>query len=98
MKKQDKRKRNFVINYFCDMEKYRVEKNGSKVTIWNDTDGIGLQFTTGDSLQRYNSSIVIRDYSLSTEAAVKHLNEVQEQLTEYAATLYPKEFTPLKTE
>lgn len=77
-------------------EKYRVEKDGSKVTIWNDTDGIGLQFTVGDILQRYNSSIVVKGYSLSTEAAVKHLNEVQEQLTEYAATLYPKEFTKMK--
>lgn len=77
-------------------EKYRVEKDGSKVTIWNDTDGIGLQFTVGDILQRYNSSIVVKGYSLSTEAAVKHLNEVQEQLTEYAATLYPKEFKKMK--
>ena len=77
-------------------EKYRVEKDGSKVTIWNDTDGIGLQFTVGDILQRYNSSIVVKGYSLSTKAAVKHLNEVQEQLTEYAATLYPKEFTKMK--
>lgn len=77
-------------------EKYRVEKDGSKVTIWSDADGIGLQFTAGDSLQRYTSSLVLKGYSLSTEAAVKHLNEVQEQLTEYAATLYPKEFKEMK--
>lgn len=77
-------------------EKYRVEKDGSKVTIWSDADGIGLQFTAGDSLQRYTSSLVLKGYSLSTEAAVRHLNEVQEQLTEYAATLYPKEFKKMK--
>lgn len=80
------------------MKKYRVENDGSKVIIWNDADGIGLQFTAGGTLQRYTSSIVIKGYSLSTEAAVRHLDEVQEQLTEYAATLYPKEFAPLKTE
>lgn len=77
-------------------QKYRVEKDGTKVTIWNDTDGIGLQFTEGGTLQRYTSSLVIKGYDLSTEAAVKHLNEVQEQLTEYAATLYPKEFNSMK--
>lgn len=80
------------------MKKYRVENDGSKVIIWNDADGIGLQFTAGGTLQRYTSSIVIKGYSLSTEATVRHLDEVQEQLTEYAATLYPKEFAPLKTE
>lgn len=78
------------------MEKYRTEKNGSLVTIWNDTDGIGLQFTEGDTLQRYTSSIVLKGYSLSTEEAVRHLNEVQSELTEYASTLYPKEFAPMK--
>lgn len=80
------------------MLKYRVEKDGSDVTIWNDADGIGLQFTAGSTLQRYTSSIVVKGYSLSTETAVRHLDEVQEQLTEYAAHLYPKEFAPLKTE
>lgn len=77
-------------------QQYRVEKDGSRVTIWNDADGIGLQFKAGDRLQRYTSSLILKGYSLSTEAAVKHLNEVQEQLTEYAATLYPKEFKAIK--
>lgn len=79
------------------MEKYREEKNGSVITLWA-SNGVGIQFKEGDSLQRYTHSIVIRDgYSLSTEEAVKEMNDTANELSEYAATKYPKEFAPLKT-
>lgn len=79
-----------------DME-YRTEKNGNLITLWDDQEGIGLQFKEGESLQRYTSEIVIKDTAiLSTEDGIAHLSKVQEALTAFAEAQYPKEFTPLK--
>lgn len=78
------------------MEKYTEERNGSIITLWA-SNGVGIQFKEGDSLQRYTHSIVIRNgYSLSTEEAVKEMNDTANLIVEYAATRYPKEFAPLK--
>lgn len=76
---------------------YREEKQGKTITLWDNTEGIDLQFQEGETLQAYTSSQVIKDASLaSTESGLQHLNEVTERLQEYAAQHYPKEFAPLK--
>ena len=78
------------------MEKFRTETDGKQITIWNDTEGIGLRFTEGETLQEYKTGIVIKDTALlSTEEGVRHLTEVQAELTAYAKEHYPKEFAPL---
>lgn len=76
--------------------KYRTEKNGNLITLWNDAEGIGLQFNEGETLQEYKTGIVIKDTALlSTEEGVRHLTEVQAELTAYAKERYPKEFGTL---
>lgn len=76
--------------------KYRTEKNGNLITLWNDAEGIGLQFNEGDTLQEYKTGVVIKDTALlSTEEGVRHLTEVQAELTAYAKKHYPKEFGTL---
>lgn len=78
------------------MEQYRIEQDKNVITVWNDTDGIGLRFKAGESLQRYTSSIVLNGYAPSTEEKVKHMDKVQAELTEFAAAKYPKEFARIK--
>ena len=79
--------------------RYRIEKDGDTITIWDDTEGIGLQFKEGETLQRYNGSIVMKDPSiLETESGVEHVKIISRLLNEYAAELYPFEFKPLKTD
>lgn len=76
---------------------YRTERNGNLITLWDDTEGIGLQFKEGETLQAYTSGVVLRDTAiLSTEEGVAHLSKVQAELTAYAEAHYPKEFAPLK--
>lgn len=76
---------------------YRTEKNGELITLWDDAEGVGLQFKEGESLQRYTSGVVLKDTAiLSTEEGVAHLSKVQEALTAYAEAHYPKEFATLK--
>lgn len=77
-------------------QKYREERDGNKVTIYN-AEGIGLQFTLGETLQAYTHALVLpQGYDLSTESAVRHLSKVSNELNEYAALQYPKEFAPIK--
>lgn len=76
---------------------YRTETNGSTITLWDDTEGVGLQFKEGEPLQEYESNLVLRDFSiLETEAGVAHLSEVSNRLHKEAAKRYPIEFQPLK--
>lgn len=77
--------------------KFRIERNGSLITIWNDAEGIGLQFTEGEALQAYTSGIILQDTAiLSTEEGVAKVSELQAELTEYAVIHFPKEFETLK--
>ena len=74
----------------------RKEQNGQNVTLWDDTHGVGLQFTEGESLQRYTSAIVYTDEAIAdTEEKVALLARLTEEITEEAAKLYPKEFAPI---
>lgn len=78
---------------------YRTERNGSLITLWDDTEGIGLQFKEGETLQGYTSGIVVRDDGIfTTEEGIAHLSEVTEALTAFAEAHFPKEFAPLRTE
>lgn len=79
--------------------RYRIEKEAATITIWDDTEGIGLQFKEGETLQRYKGSIVLKDFSiLETENGVEHVSIISRQLNKFAAELYPFEFKPLKTD
>lgn len=78
------------------MEKYEIEKNGSQITIWNETREVGLCFTEGEPLQRYKATIAAADTNrVGTEEGVADINKVIEDLTLYAEEHYPKEFAPL---
>lgn len=80
---------------------YRVTeepKDGKVVvTIWDGATGVGLQFTKGESLQRYLSSLVLPSEVIDTEAArTENLTHLTGRLTAEAERLYPMEFSPLK--
>lgn len=78
------------------MAKYTTEKNGSQITIWNETKEIGLCFMEGEPLQRYKATITVADINrVGTEDGVTDLNKVVADLTLYAEERYPKEFAPL---
>jgi hypothetical protein len=78
------------------MTKYSTEKDGKQITIWNDTERVGLRFMEGETLQRYSSQIVLADAQRTgTEEGVADVTKIREELTEYAEQHYPKEFAPL---
>ena len=74
--------------------KYKIEKNGKAVTITDVSTGIGLCFTEGESLQRYTASLVVPEISImETEDGVRRVGEISRELEEYAAGIYPREFS-----
>ena len=76
---------------------YRIERDGSQVTIWNDKYGIGLRFQEGESLQRYNSAIVLINPEMAgDEAGMAIINQCQKSLTDYAAEKWPNEFKEIQ--
>lgn len=78
------------------MAKFRTETDGRQITIWNDTEGIGLRFTEGETLQKYNSQIVVADaHRTGTGEGVADVTQTMQELTKYAEEHYPKEFAPL---
>lgn len=77
--------------------KVRATTANGKVTLWDEESGVGLQFTEGETLQRYNSTIVLADPDkTTTEAGVEEVSRISQLLTDEAAALYPKEFAPLQ--
>lgn len=79
------------------MKEYKTEKNGKLVTLWDEAEGIGLQFEEGETFAGLTASVVIRDWSiLETEDGVKQVSEVSNELREYARANYPNEFKELK--
>lgn len=77
------------------MEQYRIEQDGNKITVWDDTAGVGLCFTQGDTLQRYTSELIIRDWAILQHPDT--LSEISAALTGYTAERFPMEFEPIKT-
>lgn len=78
--------------------KVRTERAQGIITLWHDESGVGIRFSEGESLQRYNSQIVLADIDkATTEKGVEEISKVSELLTEEAAALYPMEFAPLQT-
>lgn len=75
---------------------YRTEKDGNKITIWDDGKGVGLRFTEGETLQAYQSQVIIQNpATLATAEGVEALTRVQEEITCYATQHYPKEFAQI---
>lgn len=75
---------------------YRKEINGQIITLWDDSNGIGLQFKEGETLQRYTHSVIItRNELTATEEGLTLISKVSNVLTEAAAQQYPKEFAPI---
>ena len=78
-------------------DRYRLQEDGELLTLWDEPEGVGLQFRRGDSLQAYTAAIVLRSTDiLSTEEGVSHLSKIQEQLTAKARELYPEEFREIQ--
>ncbi len=78
------------------MNEYNEEKDGKQVTLWNETEGVGLRFMEGEPLQRYEAAIEVRDTTrLTTEEGIKGVNALVEELNKEAERRYPKEFAPL---
>lgn len=78
-------------------DRYRLQEDGELLTLWDEPEGVGLQFRRGDSLQAYTAAIVLRSTDiLSTEEGVSHLSKIQEQLTAKARELYPEEFREIR--
>ena len=77
--------------------KYKIEKNGTAVTITDISTGIGLCFTEGESMQRYTASLFVPEISImETEDGVKRVGEISRELEEYAAGMFPQEFAEIK--
>lgn len=77
--------------------KYKIEKNGTTVTIIDVSTGIGLCFTEGETLQRYIASLFVPEISImETEDGVRRVGEISRELEEYAAGMFPKEFAEIK--
>lgn len=80
-----------------DMKTKETTTKDGKTIIWDEESGVGLLFTKGESLQRYNSAIVLGDPDkATTEEGIAEISRVENLLTEEAYKLYPYEFTPLK--
>lgn len=79
------------------MEEYRIEKEGSVITIWDDNEGIGIRFKEGEMLQLYEAEIILMDLKLAeTEEGSDLIIATTNKLKKYAIGKYPKEFRPLK--
>lgn len=77
--------------------KYKIEKDGIKITITDVATGIGLCFLEGESLQRYTASLYVPDVSImQTEEGVRRVSEVSQELEAYAAEKFPNEFAEIK--
>lgn len=77
--------------------KYKIEKNGTVVTITDVCTGIGLCFTEGESMQRYTASLFVPDISImETEDGVRRVGEISRELEKYAAGMFPQEFAEIK--
>lgn len=77
--------------------RYKIEKDGTKITITDVATGIGLCFLEGESLQRYTASLYVPDTKiLHTEDGVRRLGEISRELESYAAEKFPKEFAEIK--
>lgn len=78
------------------MNEYNEEKDGKQVTLWNETEGVGLRFMEGEPLQRYKAAVEVRDTArLTTKEGIKGINTLVEELNKEAERKYPNEFAPL---
>lgn len=76
--------------------KYKIEKNGTAVTVTDVSTGIGLCFSEGKSLQRYTASLYVPDTSImQTEEGVRVVGEISQELEAYAAEKFPDEFAEI---
>jgi hypothetical protein len=78
---------------------YKEITEGDLISIVNEDEGIGLRFKKGESLQRYTSSILVKDKDLlTTEEGCAKIIRISNEITEYAAQQYPEEFKKLSSE
>lgn len=78
-------------------DRYKLQEDGALLTLWDESEGVGLQFRRGDTLQAYTAALVLSNTDiLSTEEGVSHLTKIQEQLTAKARELFPEEFREIQ--
>ena len=81
------------------MDRCTTQEEGGSVILWDNEREIGLKFKKGETLQRYSSAIVLKNWELlKTGKALSTLEEASQALTEKAAELFPMEFQELKTD
>lgn len=79
------------------MERYTAQEEEGSIILWDNEREIGLKFQKGESLQRYNSQIVLKSWDLlKTGKALNVLEETSQALIEKAAELYPEEFREIQ--
>lgn len=75
----------------------RTVKENGVITIWNETEEVGLQFKEGETLSGYTAAIILSNPSIiETEEGAERVAQISNILREQAAKEYPKEFNPIK--
>lgn len=79
------------------MAQYRTEKDGNQVTIWDDTEGVGIRFTEGETQQGYTATAIIkRPDQVTTPRRIERITKAITEITLYAEKQYPAEFAELQ--
>lgn len=76
--------------------KFRTERDGNRLTIWDDAEGVGLQFTEGEDMQAYTYEVIIKNVGmLSTKKGITRAADALRVLRAFAEVHYPNEFAPI---
>ena len=72
---------------------FRVEEDGELITIWDDSEGIGIRFEKGDRLAQYRLNDIVENRTiLTTDEGMRKLNETRHRLLSFARERFPREF------
>lgn len=72
-------------------------KQGNTITLMDEVRGVGIQFTEGETLQRYTAALVMADTDrLNTPEGVEEVSRIQAELIEEAAKRHHKEFAEMQ--
>ena len=72
---------------------FRVEEGEKFITIWDDSEEIGIRFERGDILAQHRLTDIVRDRSiLTTTEGMRKLDETRLKLIGFAREKYPREF------
>lgn len=79
-----------------ERERYTIdEAKSGRVTVTDPVTGIAIQFTKGDTLQRYVHEVHAPARYLESESGLDYLGITAAELVKFAAEKYPREFETL---